>query len=140
MLTYMDDGEFLDRQLSNELTLQAVTYNPSLRCFGYAKATFTWGGDGFIKMKVWAMGLPAIDYSGYINSRQYGMFVPDWFVVVLAVLYILMMLVDIVRSSFHQAKIKDEHGTPSAAIQLTTGEYDCASSYSRGSCHPRNYI
>ena len=121
MLQYMADGDYLDRQLTSTLTLQAVSYNPDTRNFGYAKATFDWGGDGIVKHSLWAMGLPAVDYSTYIATRQYGMFLPDWAVVILAVVYVFLTVADIIRSSFSQAKIRDDFGAAPMAIQLTTG-------------------
>ena len=102
MIQYISDGEFLDRQLTQQVTMQAVTYNPDTKNFGYTKLTFNWGGDGFVTLKMSAMGLPAVDYTSYITNRQYGLFVPDWFMVVLAVVYIFMTLTDVLRSSFHQ--------------------------------------
>lgn len=109
MLQYLADGEYLDRQLTSDVIVQAATYNPDTHTFGYGKLTFTFGGDGFVTMKSWVMGLPAVDYSGYINTRQYGLFIPDWFVVVLAVVYVCLTMSDIIRSYFHQSKIRCVH-------------------------------
>ena len=124
MLQYISDGEYIDHQITSKVTMQAVVYNPDTRNFGYTKATLNWGGDGIIKLSVWSIGLPAVDYSAYITTRQYGKFLPDWAVVVLAVVYVLLTVSDIIRSSFSQAKIRDDHAAP-AAIQLTTGGASC---------------
>ena len=102
----MADGEFLDLRLTNTFMLQVATYNPNTHTFGCGKLTFTFGEDGFVKMKSWIVGLPAVDYSGYITTRQYVLFLPDWFVVVLAVVYFFLTVSDIIKSSFHQSKIR----------------------------------
>jgi hypothetical protein len=80
----------------------------------------SWGGSGFITLNVTVMGLPAIDYNAYIQTRQYQYFLPDWAVVVLALVYVLLTLIDLFNASRSQARIVDSSSAP-LAIKLSTG-------------------
>ena len=64
--------------------------------------------------------MPAIDYRQNIVNRQYATFVTDWIVVLLAGLYLVFTLVDVVKSIRAQRKI---YGNPTDefAIRMTQG-------------------
>lgn len=109
LMQYLQDGQYLDRHLTRQLSVELVTFNSDTRTFGYARMVFDWAGDGIISLSTYVQGLPAVDYSQYIDTRQYGLFVPDWFVVVLAVLYIVLTTVDVYKSFRSQGKTMDDN-------------------------------
>ncbi len=63
MLTYLNNGSFLHRQLTDRVTADLLTYNPDLLVFGLWRGAFTWARDGFITLKHQFHALPAIDYT-----------------------------------------------------------------------------
>lgn len=49
-----------------------LVYNPDCKVFGYWRATFTWDGSGFIKLRQWltvgAWGLGTVGSSAYSTT------------------------------------------------------------------------
>lgn len=50
LLTYVKEGDYLNRQLTDFMTAEALVFNPTLLVFGYWRGTFTWAQDSFITL------------------------------------------------------------------------------------------
>ncbi|KAG1675984.1 hypothetical protein FOA52_014228 [Chlamydomonas sp. UWO 241] len=105
LLHYIQDGGMLSAQLTRSMTLQIVTYNPEAVVFGYFSATFTWIDSGVISMTSKLMALPAVEYMHVVSSGQLQTLLPDIFLVILVVAYIVLTPWDIVASLRSQRKL-----------------------------------
>eukprot|EP00798_Chlamydomonas_sp_ICE-L_P006161 gene6161-2774_t len=124
LLQFLRDGSFLNNRLTKELSAQILTFNPDTKIIGYWKATFKWASSsGFITVTNKFQGLPAIDYSNYINSQQYGLFLTDWIIIILTIIYLLLTGLDMHHSLRHQKRVVDEDNTP-ATIQKRVADED----------------
>ncbi|KAJ9529614.1 hypothetical protein QJQ45_014372 [Haematococcus lacustris] len=118
MLSYLSDGQYLNKELTRTMTASAVIYNPDLRVFGLWEGQFSW--ESVITLKQSFKALPAIDYSRYIASQQYWRFIPDWIMILFTIGYVLGAVYDIGRSLNAQHRIMDADVQP--AVQLTREE------------------
>lgn len=105
LFTYLKDGQYLSTQRTKDLTAEMLVYNADALAMGLWRAVFSWGGDGLIRMEHSFRGVPAIDNSQFIKEMRFWQFVPDWISVLLALLYLLSTLVDIVRTLAAQRRM-----------------------------------
>ena len=65
-----------------------------------------------------AQAFPAIDYSKYIEAKDYHLFVYDWIVLLLVLVYIWITVKDAAHSLRAQSRIHDE---VSAGVAMCRG-------------------
>lgn len=123
MLAYLKDGAYLSHDLTKKVTAELLTYNRDTLVFGHWKGTFSWDTDGFITLTQKAHGLPAIDYTKWVEGQKYWQFIPDWIMVLFTCGYVIGSVWHIAKSVNAQQRIHDgdamppTHLTPEEAFQ-----------------------
>ncbi|GIM14788.1 hypothetical protein Vretimale_17596, partial [Volvox reticuliferus] len=94
----LQQGGYLDAQLTESLTVQLVSYSPELRVFGYWRGEFRWGRAGLVEAKFSVDGLPAVTWTFSTEDGRIRLILPDLLLALLAASYFASTLYDIVRS------------------------------------------
>jgi hypothetical protein len=100
------DGAYLSASLTKTLRAQLVTYNPDAQVFGYWRLSFSWEDSGDISAVVNLLGLPAISYGDAITSLRVSRFLPDFFLILLILGYVVLTAHDVYRQFAEQGRRK----------------------------------
>ncbi|KAG2499887.1 hypothetical protein HYH03_002176 [Edaphochlamys debaryana] len=108
-MTYLRDGSYLSATLTKSLRAVVVTHNPDAQVFGYWRLDCSWAESGTIECRARLLGLPAVSYGEDIKAMQVQHFLPDFFLVLLVLGYLVMTAYDLYQQVMFQKRKHELH-------------------------------
>ncbi|KXZ54494.1 hypothetical protein GPECTOR_4g559 [Gonium pectorale] len=111
LLSYLQDGRYLSPIFSQSMLVRMTVFNPDTKLFGVWRGSFSWGGDGVVRLTQWFKAVPAIDYREYVNSSDFHRFVPHWIILAFVLLFGAYTALDCVRAlQFQRMQARAQEG------------------------------